>query len=98
MNVLSVLPLGTKEKAILVDIAGQHILLGVAPGRVSALHVFPQNSVKNKQELDEQSFDEACDISCDPKAPTNITALAARSTSEFSRKLHSFLGQGNRQQ
>lgn len=42
LNVLVVLPLGTREKAVLVDIAGTQMLLGVAPGRVSTLHVFPE--------------------------------------------------------
>lgn len=41
LKVLVVLPLGTREKAVLVDIAGTQMLLGVAPGRVSTLHVFP---------------------------------------------------------
>jgi flagellar protein FliO/FliZ len=42
LKVLVVLPLGPREKAILVDIAGTQMLLGVAPGRVSTLHVFPK--------------------------------------------------------
>lgn len=42
LKVLVVLPLGTREKAVLVDIAGTQMLLGVAPGRVSTLHVFPE--------------------------------------------------------
>lgn len=42
LKVLVVLPLGAREKAVLVDIAGTQMLLGVAPGRVSALHVFPE--------------------------------------------------------
>lgn len=41
LKVLVVLPLGAREKAVLVDIAGTQMLLGVAPGRVSTLHVFP---------------------------------------------------------
>lgn len=42
LKVIVVLPLGTREKAVLVDIAGTQMLLGVAPGRVSTLHVFPE--------------------------------------------------------
>jgi len=40
MKVQSVLNLGTREKAVLVDVQGQRLLLGVAPGRVSLLHSF----------------------------------------------------------
>lgn len=46
LKVLVVLPLGAREKAVLVDIAGTQMLLGVAPGRVSTLHVFPDPVVE----------------------------------------------------
>ena len=42
MRVLSALSVGTREKVVLVDVAGQQILLGVAPGRVSHLQTFDQ--------------------------------------------------------
>jgi flagellar protein FliO/FliZ len=48
LKVLVVLPLGTREKAVLVDIAGTQMLLGVAPGRVSTLHVFPRPVVETE--------------------------------------------------
>ncbi len=40
MRVLSVLPLGTREKAVLVQVGEKQILLWVAPGRVSQLQSF----------------------------------------------------------
>lgn len=51
MRVVTVLPLGTREKAVLVDIAGTQMLLGVAPGRVSTLHVFPEPVVQSAPEI-----------------------------------------------
>jgi flagellar protein FliO/FliZ len=39
MEILADLPLGTKERAILMRIGSTQLLLGVAPGRVSTLHV-----------------------------------------------------------
>ncbi|WP_101760502.1 flagellar biosynthetic protein FliO [Oceanicoccus sp. KOV_DT_Chl] len=42
MRVVSALSVGTREKIILVDVAGQQILLGVAPGRVNHLQTFEQ--------------------------------------------------------
>lgn len=42
MRVLGVLPLSTREKAVLVKVGDQQILLGVAPGRVSHLHSFDE--------------------------------------------------------
>ncbi len=39
MKVLGGLSLGTRERAVLVEIEGKRLLLGVAPGRVETLHV-----------------------------------------------------------
>jgi flagellar protein FliO/FliZ len=42
LNVISSLPLGQKERAVLVRVGKQQILLGVAPGRVTTLHVLSE--------------------------------------------------------
>lgn len=39
MKILGGLSLGTRERAVLVQVEGHRILLGVAPGRVDTLHV-----------------------------------------------------------
>ena len=39
MKVLGGLSLGTREKALLVQVEGRRLLLGVSPGRVTTLHV-----------------------------------------------------------
>ncbi|MDG1066102.1 MAG: flagellar biosynthetic protein FliO [Luminiphilus sp.] len=45
MRVVSTLGLGQRERAVLVSVGDQQILLGVAPGRVAALHVFDEPPV-----------------------------------------------------
>ena len=45
MRVVSSLGLGQRERAGLVSVGDQQILLGVAPGRVAALHVFDEPAV-----------------------------------------------------
>lgn len=45
MRVVSSLGLGQRERAVLVSVGDQQILLGVAPGRVAALHVFDEPPV-----------------------------------------------------
>ena len=45
MKVMASLSLGTREKALLIDVAGKQFLIGVAPGRVSALHAFAEPAV-----------------------------------------------------
>lgn len=94
MTLLGVMPLGSREKAVLVEVAGKQMLLGVAPGRVNTLHVFDSDS-QQAQVRDQAPEDNSQDFPSDDNG-RNITALAARTTSEFSRKLHSFLGQGLR--
>lgn len=40
LKVLSTMPLGTREKVILIEVENQKILLGVTPSNISTLHVF----------------------------------------------------------
>ncbi|MDO9519538.1 MAG: flagellar biosynthetic protein FliO [Pseudohongiella sp.] len=42
MKVLSTLPVGSKEKIAVVQVGDKQFLIGIAPGRVSALHVFEE--------------------------------------------------------
>jgi flagellar protein FliO/FliZ len=42
LDVLADLPLGQKERAVLIRVGTKQILLGVAPGRVTTLHVLTE--------------------------------------------------------
>jgi flagellar protein FliO/FliZ len=42
IDVLADVPLGQKERAVLLKVGSQQILLGVAPGRVNTLHVLAE--------------------------------------------------------
>jgi len=42
LGVLAEVRLGPKERAVLVKVGGEQLLLGVAPGRVATLHVLAQ--------------------------------------------------------
>ncbi|MBU2097773.1 MAG: flagellar biosynthetic protein FliO [Gammaproteobacteria bacterium] len=42
IKMLSVLSVGNKEKIALVQVGDQQLLIGIAPGRVSTLHVFDE--------------------------------------------------------
>ncbi len=56
MRVVGVLPLSAREKAVLVKVGQQHLLLGVAPGRVSRLHAFDQGEIENASSKKTDSF------------------------------------------
>ena len=42
IDVLAAVPLGQKERAVLLKVGATQILLGVAPGRVNTLHVLTE--------------------------------------------------------
>jgi flagellar protein FliO/FliZ len=42
IDVVANVPLGQKERAVLLKVGGNQILLGVAPGRVNTLYVLPE--------------------------------------------------------
>jgi flagellar protein FliO/FliZ len=42
INIIANVPLGQKERAVLLKVGGNQILLGVAPGRVNTLYVLPE--------------------------------------------------------
>ena len=45
MKIVASLPLGTRERAVLIEVADKQILIGVAPGSVNALHVFDEKVI-----------------------------------------------------
>ena len=45
MRIMGVLAVGSRERVVLVEVGGKQLLLGVAPGRVSTLHILEQSLV-----------------------------------------------------
>lgn len=56
LKILSSLPLGTRERIVLVDVAGQQLLLGITPTAINTLHVFPEPVVVNNQHVAPSDF------------------------------------------
>jgi|GEM_PF-2503487 len=86
IRVLANMPLGSREKAVLVEINGKQLLLGVAPGRVNFLHEFENSS----HQLQSPSIE-----------PTNKNVQATdnfpiKKGQEFARYLKTILAQGNK--
>ncbi|EZQ19242.1 MULTISPECIES: flagellar biosynthetic protein FliO [Halopseudomonas] len=42
IRVISSYPLGPRDRLALVEVGGQQMLLGISPGRINTLHVFPE--------------------------------------------------------
>jgi flagellar protein FliO/FliZ len=49
LEVIAQLPLGPRERAVLVRVGAQQVLLGVASGNVRALHVLPPGAAQLPQ-------------------------------------------------
>jgi flagellar protein FliO/FliZ len=45
IEIVAQVGLGARERAVLIRVGGAQVLLGVAPGRVNALHVLPADAV-----------------------------------------------------
>ncbi len=53
LKVLSTMPLGTREKVILIEVENQKILLGVTPSNISSLHVFSASEESSSTDTEE---------------------------------------------
>jgi flagellar protein FliO/FliZ len=52
LKILSSMPLGTRERIVLIDAGGQQLLLGITPTNINTLHVFAEPIViDNKPEV-----------------------------------------------
>lgn len=54
MKILSVLPLGGRDKIMLVDVAGTQIVIGVSASGINRLHVFSESVVCAEDQLSSQ--------------------------------------------
>ncbi len=62
LRIVDALALGTRERLLLVDVAGERVLLGLAGGRIERLHVLEAQVSTD--------FTAALDAALDPRAET----------------------------
>lgn len=55
LKILSGVSLGAREKAVLIKAGNQHLLLGVAPGRVVTLHAFEVGEISENAPQEQTS-------------------------------------------
>jgi flagellar protein FliO/FliZ len=72
IKILSAINVGTRERAVLVEVAGEQLLLGVAAGQVSLLH-----KVTSPVTVDSVDFSSSLQ-----QATTNLVSKAKRSHSK----------------
>ncbi len=79
LQLIGQLPVGPRERAVLIRVGQQQLLLGVAPGQVRTLHVFDQPSVTPAD-------------SADPPGPTAMPKPGALDRPTFRSILMKSLG------
>lgn len=87
-QVVASVALSQKEKAVLLKVGKQHLLLGVAAGSVNTLHTYAENENPLEQEQPfntEQSFEHE---------EKNNTAFSRKSGLDFSTQIKKLLTQG----
>ncbi|GGY68450.1 hypothetical protein GCM10011613_10840 [Cellvibrio zantedeschiae] len=50
MKIVSAMPLGTRERLLLVDVGGKQLLLGITATQINTLHVFDEPVVQSEKE------------------------------------------------
>jgi flagellar protein FliO/FliZ len=78
LHVVADLSLGPKERAVLIQVGQQQLLVGVAPGQVTTLHVLAENVTTNTPAT--QSVESASNEQATPPAPADaFKAILKRS-------------------
>jgi flagellar protein FliO/FliZ len=63
MKIVSAMPLGTRERLMLVDVGGKQLLIGVTATQINTLHVFDEPVVNAEKEQSEKSPPAASEFS-----------------------------------
>ena len=56
IKVISVLPVGSRERLALVEVGGQQLLLGVTAQQITMLHAFDEPVIKNSDSKNNSEF------------------------------------------
>ncbi len=56
MKIIATMPLGTRERLVLIDAGGQQLLLGITPTQINTLHVFESPIVATPGEANNSEF------------------------------------------
>ena len=113
IKAIAQIPLGQREKAVLIDVYGKKILLGIAPGSVNTLHVFDDitsqdmpNHIDSYKNLLPREYEDNHPLSMikdrqvksSKKSPKGNSKETSREISEFSSFIKKIMSNGNANQ
>ena len=101
IKAIAQIPLGQREKAILIDVYGKKILLGVTSGSVNTLHVF-DDATDNEESTDSsyknllpRAYDADHPLSIIKNNRDSLSGKNAKESSEFSSFIKKIMSSGN---
>ena len=80
MKVVASMPLGTRERLLVVDIAGQQLLLGISAGTISTLHTFPEPVIGTNDETSSSTLNSEFALKLRDIMRGGLNTSAARKT------------------
>lgn len=70
LKIISSMPLGTRERIVLIDAGGQQLLLGITPTNINTLHVFTDPIVVNNKPEVQSDFSQKLMAILQQKSPS----------------------------
>jgi len=95
IRVVSGVSLGNRDRLILVEVAGRHMLLGASPGRINTLHVFDADSESSQEELN-AAISESTSTSTSTSVNSSTNSSATNNNKQFSRLFSKIVAGGNK--
>lgn len=56
IKIVAAMPLGTRERLVVIDVAGQQLLLGITATQINTLHVFPEPVIDRPDNSSQSEF------------------------------------------
>lgn len=70
LKIISSMPLGTRERIVLIDAGGQQLLLGITPTNINTLHVFAEPIVVDNKPEAQSDFSQKLMAILQQKSPS----------------------------
>lgn len=74
IKVMAAMPLGTRERLLVVDVGGQQLLLGITATQINTLHVFSEPVIDKNQAMGHSEFGKKLIAILQQKASTETTS------------------------
>lgn len=81
IKVMAAMPLGTRERLLVVDVGGQQLLLGITATQINTLHVFTEPVIDKNQAMGHSEFGKKLMAILQQKTSTETASMQSTSAS-----------------